>query len=961
MRTYAARIGTIVLLMTLLGGGTRLFAQSTAFTYQGRLNQGGAPVTGLYDFQFIVFDAPTAGSGLGTFPLSATLPVTNGLFTLTMDPGPGVFTGPARWLAIAVRTNGVGSYSNLSPRQLITSAPYAVRSANAALAAGVLPGSITSSSFAPGAIYQVANPSGSISNALSVNGTGLVGIGTGTNAPEAGLHVANGTLLFEPMVLSVVRDGVGGFTNMAGPSALAIQDNLLAVVTDDDEGVTVMDIANPRAPVLLSQLRNGDGGFNKLTRLNAAAIRPNLLVVGALSTNVVTLISLTNPSAPVKLAELEDGVGGWNELSGIYGLAIRGNVLAIAAVADNAVTLADISDPLNPIKRVEIKDGSFGFNSLSGAVAVAISGNLLAIGAFYDNAVTLVDISDPSNPIKLSEIRDGIGGFNNLSNVYKVAFSTNGLLAISGASDNTVTLVDVSNPAVPVLLAELTDGVNGVDALLVPTGVAFSGNWLAAAGAGEGAVTLFDVSNPSSPQKLTVARDAVAGFDFLAVSYVVAFAGTNLVVPGLSDDAVTIIGFTNATVGAVFENRVGIGTTQPRAALDVNGNVIVENAAFFDVNAEKIELGLRSSASGSNAVAIGHEVLASGNFATALGSFTAASGDYATALGYATKAGGLYSFAAGNNTEANGDYSVAMGGFSRAVTNYAVAVGFNNYAAGEYGIAMGYQSSAEGTAAVALGNNVFALGNYSVALGFQTRANTNNSMAVGSRAVVDHPGTFVWADNTGTQFLSSTNNQFLIRASGGVGINTNLTTNVALNVRGNVTVNGTVTATNFSGRFTGNASGLTNTPTQGNYVFVYDTSTQTAASANTFQDVTFDSNGPTNGWARQAGGAFFTNQQAGLYLVEYSAHAENTLAGLSTVSLRAIVNASTEVAGSQSAVEPDTANQSLVLSKSFIVNLASNNTLRLQFAGSTTSNRLIPNQGQGTTRPSISMTIIRIQ
>ena len=39
------------------------------------------------------------------------VPVTNGLFTVTLDFGTSVFTGPARWLEIGVRTNGGGSYS----------------------------------------------------------------------------------------------------------------------------------------------------------------------------------------------------------------------------------------------------------------------------------------------------------------------------------------------------------------------------------------------------------------------------------------------------------------------------------------------------------------------------------------------------------------------------------------------------------------------------------------------------------------------------------------------------------------------------------------------------------------------------------------------------------------------------------------------------------------------------------
>lgn len=50
--------------------------------------------------------------------------------------------------------------------------------------------------------------------------------------------------------------------------------------------------------------------------------------------------------------------------------------------------------------------------------------------------------------------------------------------------------------------------------------------------------------------------------------------------------------------------------------------------------------------------------------------------------------------------------------------------------------------------------------------------------AAGYRAKSQHRGSFVWADSTEADFVSTGVNQFLIRASGGVGINTNVPTNV---------------------------------------------------------------------------------------------------------------------------------------------------------------------------------------
>lgn len=127
----------IKLLCSLLPGlvvSPGLFAQTTAFTYQGRLNQSGSPATGLYDMQFSLFNVASGGAAVAG-PLSSTLGVTGGLFTASLDFTGTPFTGQNLWLQIAVRTNGVGSYSNLAPRQPITSTPYAIRSINAGMAA----------------------------------------------------------------------------------------------------------------------------------------------------------------------------------------------------------------------------------------------------------------------------------------------------------------------------------------------------------------------------------------------------------------------------------------------------------------------------------------------------------------------------------------------------------------------------------------------------------------------------------------------------------------------------------------------------------------------------------------------------------------------------------------------------------------------------------------------------------
>ena len=115
------------------------FAQGTAFSYQGKLNDNGGPATGIYDLRFTIFDAVTNGNVVSGILTNAATSVTNGLFTVTLDFGSGVFTGNARWLEIAVRTNGASGFVTLTPRQPLTPTPYAILAGTAGGLSGTLP------------------------------------------------------------------------------------------------------------------------------------------------------------------------------------------------------------------------------------------------------------------------------------------------------------------------------------------------------------------------------------------------------------------------------------------------------------------------------------------------------------------------------------------------------------------------------------------------------------------------------------------------------------------------------------------------------------------------------------------------------------------------------------------------------------------------------------------------------
>src|SRR5262249_45150928 len=133
--------GTCICLALALGQIAVLAApMGTAFTYHGRLTDGGGPATGNYDLNFSLSDSASRRALVGTPPTITLAPVavSNGLFTVALDFGGLTFAGDGRWLEITVRTNGaVSPPTILAPRQPLTPSPYALFASGAASAESV--------------------------------------------------------------------------------------------------------------------------------------------------------------------------------------------------------------------------------------------------------------------------------------------------------------------------------------------------------------------------------------------------------------------------------------------------------------------------------------------------------------------------------------------------------------------------------------------------------------------------------------------------------------------------------------------------------------------------------------------------------------------------------------------------------------------------------------------------------
>jgi hypothetical protein len=186
----------VIAALALLLSVQTVQAQTTAFTYQGRLTDTGTPQS-TYQMRFELYDALTGPNQVGATITNPSVAVTQGSFTVQLDFGAAAFDGTNRFLEIAVKRNAGDPFTILIPRQQIASSPYSIRALGAAQADVALDANKLGGLDASEYVTTTGAGNTFVSNAttqqtgnFNISGVGIVGnsLGIGTT-PNPGFKL----------------------------------------------------------------------------------------------------------------------------------------------------------------------------------------------------------------------------------------------------------------------------------------------------------------------------------------------------------------------------------------------------------------------------------------------------------------------------------------------------------------------------------------------------------------------------------------------------------------------------------------------------------------------------------------------------------------------------------------------------------------------------------------------------
>jgi len=183
---------------------------------------------------------------------------------------------------------------------------------------------------------------------------------------------------------------------------------------------------------------------------------------------------------------------------------------------------------------------------LDGAENVFISGDYAYIASVADDSLTIMDISDPTDPVLKSEVYDGDGEFSELDGARSVYVSGN-YAYVAAYIDDAFTIMDITDPTDPVLKSEVSDGDGEFTKLNGARSVYVSGNYAYVASSDDDSLTIMDITDPTDPVLKSEVFDGDGEFTKLNGARSVYVSGNYAYVASISDDSLTIMDITDPT------------------------------------------------------------------------------------------------------------------------------------------------------------------------------------------------------------------------------------------------------------------------------------------------------------------------------------------------------------------------------------------------------------------------------
>ena len=222
---------------------------------------------------------------------------------------------------------------------------------------------------------------------------------------------------------------------------------------------------------------------------------------------------------------IADGKRGFERLYGarhITETEIGGRHYALAASL-TGVQIIDVTDPATAVAASFLEDLRGGLYYMQGPVHVEtaeIDGrNYALVTSRADDSVSIVDITDPYRPTAVTTVRDGKDGFDMLEEPRSAAVAEIGgrhYAFVAAYGDSAVQIIDITEPANPEAVRSLVNGTDGFTMLAYPYSIAVSEinnrHYLFVASHAGAGIQIINVDAPSSPFAVATAVEGDGEF-----------------------------------------------------------------------------------------------------------------------------------------------------------------------------------------------------------------------------------------------------------------------------------------------------------------------------------------------------------------------------------------------------------------------------------------------------------------